>query len=96
MTTYNPIDGFIVCEIDCYRRRETEPNWSQMAMSVPYEAISASQINLSDGRIWIVGGRLPPVTECNLVLLLCKTKSQQLINLYWVNKKISEFLQIRE
>ena len=58
MATYNSVDGFIVCGQDCFSWKEPAPSWSQMTtVSLPYLAIAVTQINLSDGRIWIVGGR---------------------------------------
>ena len=66
MATYNPVDGFIVCQQDCYRWKEPASTWSQMEISVPHYADASTQINLSDGRIWNLGGRASSLSTSKL------------------------------
>ena len=57
MATYDPVEGFIACHQDCYSWKAPETSWSLMSISLPYEVLSSTQLNLADGRIWILGGK---------------------------------------
>ena len=66
MTTYDKTYGFIVCLQDCYSWKEPAEVWTLMSISLPYKAYSGSQVNLADGRIWIIGGRWTPTIQCKV------------------------------
>ena len=64
MAIYDPVNGFIVCSNLCYHWKEPAFNWTQMTIFPPSQALSGTQVNMADGKTWIIGGRTQLATPC--------------------------------